>query len=330
MLVMNKLLSIIIPAYNVQSYIQKCIDSCFSQDIDISLYELLIINDGSTDSTLDIIEESAQKYSNIRIFSQKNGGLSAARNVGIVNAEGKYIWFIDSDDYIRSNVLKKLLSDLEKDNLDAIWFQWQRVDEKGMCLPHEKNWIRRDIATVVSGVDFLSSIFGMCFYAWAFIFKRELFFRYKFCFAEGILYEDIELIPRLLLKVERIRYTSLCAYNYLQRAGSILHSFNPKLLDSLLFIINEYDDMQCVVPIKCRDAFDEIKYSCIRLCISVLSMDDYASYRGEVFKMLNNNRFPVVFPRHRRSAIFFNLLWRIDEMFIIYIYKLLFFLRKCF
>ena len=105
----NKLkFSIILPAYNVDAFLQKCVETCEMQNINHKEYEIIIINDGSTDSTLQLAQTLQQSYSNIKILSQNNQGLSMARNNGAKIAQGKYLWFIDSDDYISHNCLKDI------------------------------------------------------------------------------------------------------------------------------------------------------------------------------------------------------------------------------
>ena len=100
--------SIIIPVYNCEKYLADCLDSCVNQDLAANEYEILCINDGSTDSSLDILNDYADKYSNIKVFSQENKGVSAARNVGLDNAKGDYIMFVDGDDLIRANILNTI------------------------------------------------------------------------------------------------------------------------------------------------------------------------------------------------------------------------------
>ena len=263
-------LSIIIPAYNVQDYIEKCILSCLNQDLSPSLYEILIINDGSQDNTLSIAEELSKRYNNVRIISQKNQGLSSARNTGLKHATGEFVWFVDSDDYISSNILKKLHKILAAENLDILWLQWQRVDEQGNIFPKEKNWIQAQDPNVTDGPYFLCHILGMCFYAWAFVFKRSFLEEHDFLFKEGVYYEDLEAIPFFIEKAQKIKYEPLIAYNYLQRKGSILHSINPKLINSLLFIISQYEKKILQCP-NVSNRLKEIQLFSVRLILNTIS-----------------------------------------------------------
>ena len=97
------ILSIIIPVYNVEKYVEKCIRSCENQDIPKENYEVIVVNDGSPDGSLAIVERLANEFSNIKVINQENKGLSMARNTGLEAAKGEYVWFVDSDDWIEEN-----------------------------------------------------------------------------------------------------------------------------------------------------------------------------------------------------------------------------------
>ena len=117
-----KILSIILPVYQVEEYIEKCIISIEEQDISHDLYELIVVNDGTKDNSIKLVENLQKKYSNINIVHKENGGLSSARNFGLKYATGKYIWFIDSDDYIDPYTLKKLVTEATTYDLDLLCF----------------------------------------------------------------------------------------------------------------------------------------------------------------------------------------------------------------
>ena len=113
-------LSIIIPMYNAATSIEKCLVSTQRQDIPTTDYEVIVINDGSTDGSLNIVTEIAKRYNNVRFYSQPNGGLSVARNAGLDHAKGDYIFFLDSDDWIAENCLKKIIMTCEENKLDML------------------------------------------------------------------------------------------------------------------------------------------------------------------------------------------------------------------
>ena len=116
-------LSFIIPIYNCEKYICECLDSCLEQNINASDYEIICINDGSTDNSSKILEYYAQKHTNIFLINKSNGGVSIARNKGIEASKGDYIWFLDADDFIQENILADLKSIANRDSSDRIKVQ---------------------------------------------------------------------------------------------------------------------------------------------------------------------------------------------------------------
>lgn len=114
---MDKKFSIIVPAYNAEEYLERCIDSMANQDFLYDEYEVIVVNDGSTDGTLDLLNNLCLKYSFLRYVTTVNGGLSRARNRGIEEAVGEYLLFVDSDDSIRSNSLTQIYDELMKEDL---------------------------------------------------------------------------------------------------------------------------------------------------------------------------------------------------------------------
>ncbi|MBQ2498746.1 MAG: glycosyltransferase, partial [Bacteroidales bacterium] len=120
-------LSIVIPVYNTEPYLDACLASCLKQDVDLSDYELVIVNDGTKDNAMAIAERFAKEYPNITIISQENAGLSAARNAGLVVSKGDYVWFVDSDDCIDKKALSLIFNKIE-DKPDVICLQAKRSD----------------------------------------------------------------------------------------------------------------------------------------------------------------------------------------------------------
>ena len=120
----NCYLSIIIPVYNVEKYLGECLNSLLSQNIDKSLYEIICINDGSTDGSPYILDKFKQKYPNIIVVHQNNMGVSAARNTGIELANGNYFWFVDPDDFVINNVLAGVMDILQADYPDILWVDY--------------------------------------------------------------------------------------------------------------------------------------------------------------------------------------------------------------
>jgi len=235
-------LSIVVPVYNVERYLPKCLDSLLNQDIDKNDYEIIIVNDGSTDKSRDIAKEYSLNYSNIILINQENRGLSSARNTGIKHSKGKYIQFVDSDDFLEPNVEKTLIDKIEKDNLDVLRFNYRNVNEKyDVFEPNKSGRPFVDYTdNICDGVSFLTERLGFACYAWQFILKTELVISIPL-FKEGIFFEDTEWTPRVLSIADRVTSVDTFVYNYLVRDGSITRAATSdkkrKIIDDKLSLI---------------------------------------------------------------------------------------------
>ena len=242
-------LSIIVPVYNVADYLAKCLDSLLAQDLPQNEYEIIVVNDGSTDNSGDIAQQYADKYANITLINQANQGLSGARNTGIKCAKGDYIQFVDSDDYLEDNVLGGLMRQVEKDNLDVLRFKYQNVrinnesNEYEIFKPYKSDSFLFDDYSpkVTDGVTFLNKRFGTACYAVMFIIRTNILDNCTF--KSDIYFEDTEWTPRMLLKAERIASSDTIVYNYLMREGSITKAVNKDkqrkvLNDKILLILS--------------------------------------------------------------------------------------------
>ncbi len=230
-------LSIIVPIYNVAPYLRRCVDSLLTQDI--SDYEIILVDDGSTDNSGVIADELTAypqplpkgKGVSMRVIHQENAGLSAARNTGIVVAQGEYIMFVDSDDYLQPNVLRTLIEQIERDKLDVLRFRYQNVKESGeIFIPHEgmKTDYNDYSNSPIDGMTFLNERMWIQCYVWQFVLKKEIVDQELF--TKGIYFEDTDWTPRMLLQAKRVASTELVAYNYLWRTGSITLTNNKEKL----------------------------------------------------------------------------------------------------
>lgn len=244
------LLSIIIPTYNVENYISKCLISCTSQNISSELYEIIVVNDGSTDHSLDIASEFAQSHINVQIISQENQGLSMARNTGLKEAKGKYIWFIDSDDYIDENCLGELIKFMD-DGMDIIQIQQRHVFsnnspsiEQPQChYPYGVSGLR----TLELGILCVPAPFS--------IYRREYLLKNNLSFTKGIYHEDCEFKPRAMFFAQKVCSTNIVCYNYLQRSsGSITSTFKIKRGEDIVYVINSLINFcnSHTMPNKCK------------------------------------------------------------------------------
>ena len=217
---MNKLISIIVPVYNVDRYLCKCLDSLINQTY--KFIEIIIINDGSTDSSLEIAEKYKAKDDRIVIFSKKNGGLSSARNYGITKINGAFVMFVDSDDSIKLNAIELMYNKSLEDKLDIV-----------VC---DMEYLYDDESVVFSSGGNLESLNKqdnqLCLInnsACNKLISSNLL--HEFNFPQGLWYEDLGSIPLLLYKANKIGKVDEALYTYYQRSGSISHSDNLKIFD---------------------------------------------------------------------------------------------------
>jgi glycosyltransferase involved in cell wall biosynthesis len=221
-----KNLSIIVPVYNSDKYLSKCLDSLLAQDIPSDEYEIIIINDGSTDGSLTIAEYYSNHYPNIKIISQDNKNVGGARNTGIRESAGKYLFFVDSDDYIRPDCLGNLLDCMETKSLDLLRFNYESVNVKGEIIPKCNNSTHSIVYSenVVDGESFLTDYLGWACYPWLFIFNASFIKNNNFYFIENIYYEDTKWLVQVLLEVKRVQSINKQVYFYMQHSGSITQS----------------------------------------------------------------------------------------------------------
>lgn len=214
------LLSIIVPVYNVSLYIDKCLNSLLNQDI--RNYEILIINDCSTDDSLKKALLWQNKYKFIRIIDKNyNSGLSDTRNIGIKEAKGEYILFIDSDDYVDENILGNLMKELLLHNPDILYFGYivesKNKTSKIYNYKSPKGKVYIDHEFMMQELQQRNLPIPACVACY----KKRIITENKLYFKTGILHEDVRWSPEILYKAKRIYTSELCFYHYVLRSNSI-------------------------------------------------------------------------------------------------------------
>ncbi len=223
--------SIIVPVYNVEQYLEKCLDSL--QEQDYTDYEILCVNDGSTDGSRKILTEMENRFPQMRIIDRENGGLSAARNTGLKAAKGDYIVFVDSDDWVEPTMLSRLATECE--GADIVCFACRRTDTNAndiLLSEHSTGWDYYNRHALEARIVPFVCVWQRC-YRREFLTGNNLFFR------EGILHEDNEFTPRACLKVKSVRVIPDVLYNYRVRPGSIMTTRGLRSKESLILIGNE-------------------------------------------------------------------------------------------
>ncbi len=207
--------SVIVPVYNVEEYLERCLDSLVNQTLkDI---EIIIVNDGSTDGSKEKIQKYINTYKNIVYLEKENGGLSSARNYGIPYAKGEYIGFVDSDDYVELTMYEKMYNKAieEKSDMVECDFIWEYPNKK-----------REDIGKVYSNKK--EAIVEARVVAWNKIIKKDIIEKTKITFPEGLRYEDIEFFYKLVPHLNKISFVKEVFVHYIQRESSIANTQNER------------------------------------------------------------------------------------------------------
>lgn len=244
-IIKKKLLSIIIPVYNVEEYLKECVDSIVQQ---IENYEknieIILINDGSTDNSGCICDEYKRKYKFVKTFHKQNEGLSETRNYGLIKSTGKYVWFVDSDDYICSSSIKNILIELKSLDIDVLLGDANIVDVNGKFIKtiEHKGLEHKNIYT---GLDCIKNQLEKnkkyVVTVWSGIYNREFLIKNNLFFEKDLLHEDELWKPIMISKASSLIYIENKIYNYRIRPNSIMRQNEKKLLKhvkSIIYILN--------------------------------------------------------------------------------------------
>ncbi len=214
-------LSIIIPAHNAEKFLDQCIESLIPKKSSKIASEIIIVENNSTDSTSEKCQKLAKKYKNITVLSCKKPGAPAARNFGLKKAKGKYIWFVDADDYVKPGTTEEILATARQTDADCVIIKAKKVTENGNKWPgqsvelfaidpqKDQNWKQKFIQAGLA--------------PWAIVFKNAFLTKNRLSFDEGIIHEDIALMSSLVLYTEKIALCQKSCYYYRQTQGSVLH-----------------------------------------------------------------------------------------------------------
>ena len=211
-----KKLSLIIPVYNVEQYIGRCLQSCLSQPhVAADDYELVIVNDGTKDSSMQVVEEMVNGLNNVTIINQHNQGLSMARNAGLKAAKGEYVWFIDSDDWIEEGCLYEIIQRLAQTDVDILQLQYRNVYTDGT--PNDEHY------STIEGVMKSKDWFTQNGYHAAvpfMVYRKALLEENHLQFFPGIYHEDSEFKPRVVYLADTCASYDKVAYNYFKGNSS--------------------------------------------------------------------------------------------------------------
>lgn len=229
----EQLISVIVAVYNVEKYLDKCVESIVKQTY--HELEIILVDDGSKDNSGKICDEWAKKDSRIHVIHKQNGGLSDARNYGLKASNGEWICFVDGDDYLDYSMCENLFNGKVKNGIAVCGYYLVKGNSNYSCIPSGKELDSRHAAILYMNNELdslkynIPTYFGS--YAWNKIYDRNLFF--KVTYPKGKKFEDMFVILELLKNARKVKFIPYCGYYYIQRANSITHSFKTIQMDSL-------------------------------------------------------------------------------------------------
>ena len=268
------LLSIIVPVYNVEQYLNRCVDSLLDQGT-FGDYEIILVDDGSTDNSGQLCDEYQKKTSRIRVIHKENGGLSSARNAGIKATNADYVMFVDSDDYIKSFVLGQLSQKLRTEKLDILVFNFAHIYEKYKI--EDNIEFLKEYSEIVSGSQYLIDNLKagtMHMMACNKIYKTSLITDNNVFFREGFVHEDEEWSPRVIIHANRVQQIDLIVYGYCIRSDSI-SSYENKRKAALDLIDNCKELLVFSSSVADDNLRTQLENNIVTLCLS-------AYYKGRL------------------------------------------------
>ena len=277
--------SFIVPVYNTEKYLKKCLDSLVNQTY--KDFEIIVVNDGSTDKSSNIISKYQKKYKNIIVIDKENEGLSMARNRGVQKSSGKYIIFVDSDDYVSNKLLEEV--DKKIDDSDILRFQIATEDEGYTKISeyHEEGFESMcgyDAFKYLSSYHFVEP-------AWCYVTRKNYYIENKFSFKKGVYHEDFGLIPYVIYKARKVKSIDFIGYYYIQRNGSIMNNNDYKKTVKKAFdMLEQYKTMRLFAKnINRKNNLDDYFLSYISNSVIVkareLKKDEKKVYINELKKL---------------------------------------------
>lgn len=287
------MVSVVVPVYNTQRYLNRCLDALVMQTIDPSMIEIIAVNDGSTDGSLDILKEYEKKYPDrVRVFSKPNGGQATARNFGIEVAKGDYIGFADSDDYVDTSMFEKMYLTAERTGADLVecdYHSMLELDEKDADgLP-----LYKEIGTrgKISAHDNPRELFlDPQVSPWNKLYKKELLTGRDIRFPVGMIYEDTAFYIKTIPYIKKQEYIDEKLVYYSVRKNSTMTANLGKRVGDIFKV---FDDILCFY--KDKDLFDEYRKELEYFCVKIAFCSNFSRIGRVNDKDLRSKLFEETF-----------------------------------
>lgn len=228
-------LSIVLPVYNVEPYIRLCVESIFKQGLSDSEFEVILVNDGTPDNSFGVISDILSQHDNITVVNQNNQGVSVARNVGIMRATGKYVLYIDPDDLLVENALKRILNETFDSDVDMIVGDFTKmsdneIERRGLTSDEGEQKDQGLVMRRMKALDYYHHDYDHHGYVWRIFYKRVFLEKNHLQFYPDIFFQDIPYIVQSLLAADSLIKVSFPFYIYRQHSDSAVYTLNKKKL----------------------------------------------------------------------------------------------------
>lgn len=290
----------------------QCLDSLLHQDIAHGEYEIILVNDGSPDNSLSIAKDYASKYANIIVLSQENKGTSGARNTGLLHARGKYVYFVDPDDYVLENSLRIILDRMEEASLDVLRFGYYEVDEKYAPTQSCKHPEKPDYSSkIMDGFSFMKERLGTACYVWTYLFRTALLKDNHLFFDVNAYIDDTPWLPKVFALAKRVDSIDCKRHFYVIRSGSLVRAKGEKATEKKIaaqqWLIAELKKQKNAIGNeKAIDWYNRMISHCVLSFLSMVGRDDYPR-KNEWIEWLNSQRIlPITsrsMTRHNRFKV---------------------------
>lgn len=294
-----KKLSFIIPLYNSAQWLQKCLYSVLNQDIPESEMEIICVNDGSPDNSAEMAREIAKEHPCIMVIDQENQGPSGARNNGMRHATGKYLCFVDPDDYVEPNVYGGLIKQMEEEQLDMLRFDFQTVNEHDQIIPKRGNELTFDYTPqLMSGSEFLANRLDIACNIWRYIYRRTIITDNNiWCFV-GDYYDDTPWLPLVLMKAERLNICDTVVYDYLERSDSLVNASSPRAVQrkidgSFMLLDLLQDQMKDITDKGILDWYHRMLAHSVISLLTMIAAHQFDRRKEYMNKLKKYNLFPL-------------------------------------
>lgn len=289
--------SIVIPLYNVEKFLRKCLDSVCAQSDCVE--EIILVNDGSTDGSLAICREFAEKDKRITVIDSENHGVEYATLIGVNATHGDYIGFADGDDYIEPRMFEKLYCAITESNADMAICGYDRVDESyeflsryDLPLPDKTVLEKKDGAFPIDLLPNISGKSFMSYARWNKLFKRDVLLQNDYLKSHGLrIGEDTALIYSVIFSLSKICFVNEPLYHYVQRKNSIVHSFDGEYVNNWDKVVTVLESAAHSYDYKIDD-FNEVAIALLyHLCIGKVRLSNLPSKRRALaYKVIGEHK----------------------------------------